>query len=592
MRNSMDAFVVSTRRKLRAFGKNHLGSVTTISAVAALPMMLAAGAAIDTVRINREQVAFNASVDAAALAVAADDRSSMNGLSESQKAARIAELETFAKKYMAADYTPQYGSSPDMAVHITITGQSVDLTASHNFPTTIMSLTGIDDINLTAHSQVMKAMRPIEIALVMDTTGSMASSGKIAGAKTAAHSLLNTLYGGTLASTPESEYIRVALVPFAAAVRLDKNAYDFNLGWIDTTGVNPISKLNFNSAPTPPTTWNNYTAWAKLKKTSTVYQTWNGCVEARMTGTAASNTDYNANDTAPTTATPATMFPAYFAPDTPSFGSSGTYGSYKNTSWTGSYIAEDTNTPQEITGVSSANAKLTTDAAILQYRQENYQKYDGRNIGAETTAATPDGPWSGCAKTPVVPMTHKRSNVETGIDAMSAAGPTLIAEGLSWGWRVISPTEPFTKVEGTSSIPASTISTYNHPRWQKIMVLMTDGDNDLSAGTDTLNGTVYSSYGRGTEPIANNRFGSTSSSNKMTELDNQMLNVCSKIKANGIKLYVTSFGTGVSATTKTRLQTCATDPTYYQHSTSSADLQAFFNHVGEDVLNKSIYVSK
>ena len=186
MRNSMDAFVVSARKKLKAFRENHLGSVTQITAVAALPMLLAAGAAIDTVRINREQVAFNAAVDSATLAVAADDRASLGGLSDSQRAARIAELEAFAKEYMAENYTPQYGSNPEMAVNITITGQAIDLTASHDFPTTIMSLTGITDINLTAHSQVMKAMRPIEIALVMDTTGSMASSGKIDGAKTAA----------------------------------------------------------------------------------------------------------------------------------------------------------------------------------------------------------------------------------------------------------------------------------------------------------------------------------------------------------------------------------------------------------------------
>ena len=46
-------------------------------------MMIAAGAAIDTVRINREQVAFDAAVDSAALAVAADDRASLAGLSDS-----------------------------------------------------------------------------------------------------------------------------------------------------------------------------------------------------------------------------------------------------------------------------------------------------------------------------------------------------------------------------------------------------------------------------------------------------------------------------------------------------------------------------
>jgi Flp pilus assembly protein TadG len=201
MRNSIDAFIGSAGRKLKAFRNDCLGSVTQITAVADLPMLLAAGAAIDTVRINREQVAFDAAVDSAALAVAADDRASLQGLSQAQVTTRIAELEDFAKKYMAENYTPQYGSSQEMAVDIDITGQTIDLTASHDFPTTIMSLTGIDEINLTSHAQIMKAMRPIELVMIMDTTGSMGTT-YMAQAKVAAHDLLKTIYEGTLASVP------------------------------------------------------------------------------------------------------------------------------------------------------------------------------------------------------------------------------------------------------------------------------------------------------------------------------------------------------------------------------------------------------
>ena len=105
----------------------------------------------------------------------------------------------------------------------------------------------------------------------------------MAQAKVAAHDLLKTLYAGTPAQVPESEYLRTALVPFSAAVRLNKNAYDFNLGWIDTTGANPLSKLNFTTS----TVYNNYTAWGKLKSNSSTYMSWNGCVEARARGTAA-----------------------------------------------------------------------------------------------------------------------------------------------------------------------------------------------------------------------------------------------------------------------------------------------------------------
>ena len=583
MRTSLDAFMGSTNRKLKAFRNDCLGSVTQITAVAAIPMMLAAGAAIDTIRINREQVAFDAAVDSAALAVAADDRASLAGLSDAQVTARIAELEEFAKKYLAENYTPQYGSSQEMPVHIDITGEAIDLTASHTFPTTIMSLTGIDEIELASHSQIKKAMRPIEIALVMDTTGSMSSSGKLDGAKTAARDLLNTIYGGSASSVPESEYLRVALVPFAAGVRLNPSAYDFNLNWIDTTGANPLSTVNFND-----TSWNNYTTWAKLKKTSSTYHTWNGCVEARMRGDDAANTDYNVNDVAPTSGV--TRFPAYFAMDPPSFGSSSSYGSYANDTWNGSYIPES-GTPSEVAGMTTAQKNDTSTAGLI-YRQQNQAKYLNRNIGSESFTSATNGPWKGCAKTSIVPLTYKRANVEAGITAMVAAGNTLIAEGVAWGWRVLSPTEPFTKVEASTSFPADTISTYHHPRWLKIMVIMTDGDNDISAGLDSLNGTTYTAYGRGKEDLANNRFGTTSNSSIMPALDDAMAAACTQAKAEGIELYVTSFGSGVSTATRAKLQACATDADNYQHASSSADLSAFFNHIGQDVLNKAIYVSK
>jgi hypothetical protein len=124
------------------------------------------------------------------------------------------------------------------------------------------------------------------------------------------------------------------------------------------------------------------------------------------------------------------------------------------------------------------------------------------------------------------------------------------------------------------------------------MVIMTDGDNDISAGVDTLNGTTYTAYGRGKETLADNRFGTTSDSSIMTALDTAMSQACAKAKAEGIELYVTSFGSGVSSSTRAKLQACATDADNYQHASSSADLAAFFNHIGQDVLNKSIYVSK
>ncbi|NMD09009.1 MAG: hypothetical protein GYA66_13645, partial [Phyllobacteriaceae bacterium] len=55
---------------------------------------------------------------------------------------------------------------------------------------------------------------------------------------------------------------------------------------------------------------------------------------------------------------------------------------------------------------------------------------------------------------------------------------------------------------------------------------------------------------------------------------------------------VASFGSGVSTATRARLQACATGTGYYQHANAPSDLAAFFNHIGQDVINKSIYVAK
>lgn len=571
------------KSRFMRFLRDNAGSVTPLLGLASIPVFLASGAALDMARINREQTAFHAAVESAALAVAADDRSATAGLSPTELASRKTQLLEMAKKYVAANFRSSSGGNSTINLDLTITGQAVTLTSSLDYPTTIMQLVGFDSVTLSADATVKKAMRPIELVMVMDTTGSMNNSGKISGAKDAAKKLLNTLYSGTLGNVPRSEFIRTALVPFAAAVKLDTQATDFNLNWIDTTGANPLSRLNFNEGPTNyPGGMNNYTAWSKLKETSTKSLAWNGCVEAR---TRTNNLVYD--DIAPNALNPDTLFPAYFNFDAP--GTTST--SDTMTSYGYSYLGGTSTTAvgSECRGLTSTQCTSTSGTAAYKYRQENPWKYDGAVIGAESTSNY--GPWMGCAVSKVVPMTYDRAATEAGIDAMVAAGPTLIAEGLAWGWRAISPGEPLTQVQGSGSIPSADIAPYGDARWQKIMVLMTDGDNDLSAGGYSYNGTIYSAYGVSGEVLASNRIGTQTSSNVMGNLDQAMLNVCQKIKDNDIELYVASFGTTISASTKSRLLQCATDADHYAHATTSADLVAFFDHIGENVLNKSIYVS-
>jgi Flp pilus assembly protein TadG len=361
----------TVKRRMRNFLRNDIGAIGQMMALTALPLFAAAGVAIDTARLAREETAFHAAVDSAVLAVASDDRSAIGNQSTTQQTASINTLTTFAQQYIAANYSPSTGAANDITVSLAISNQEITMTATHAVPPALMNLFGIGNTTLSSTSTVKKAMRPVEVTLVMDTTGSMATNNKITGAKTAAKSLLNTLYGGSLSQIPYSEYIRVSLVPFAAAVRLDQNATDFNLGWIDTTGANPLSKLNFNSS-----TWNNFTAWSQLKASgSTSPMAWNGCVEARSaTGS------LNENDTPPTGGD--TLFPAYFSPDTPiaSNGYSSQYGyDYISGNTSGSLSGENV-------GITTTQAKDWTDAGRL-FVQKNEKKYVNKTIAGESLSS-------------------------------------------------------------------------------------------------------------------------------------------------------------------------------------------------------------
>jgi|GEM_PF-839913 len=583
----LKGFAAAARKLARRYSHDSAGNLTMILAVAAVPMMVAVGAGVDYGRIARDTSAFRAATDSAALAVISSDRSSLTGLTTAQTATRMRDLTSFATTYI----TQNYGPAENLSVSLNITNELVTLTASHTLPNSLMGMAGLTDSTYTTTTQAKKASRPVELVMVMDTTGSMGTT-YMAQAKTAAHNLMTKIYGGTLTAASESQYIRVALVPFSGAVRLNTSAYDFDWSWIDTTGKSSVSSLNFRDYSTSTAgvapaaaTWNNYTAWSKLKVSGTALA-WNGCIESRPGS-------YATSDAAPSSSTGDSLFVPYFAPDEPTYSNSTSNGYYN------SYIGTSSS-PYEYTGMTSSgtyggtaynSTSSSMNSTLMLARQQNIGKYNNTSITGESSSDY--GPWFNCVKTPIVPLTYNRSKIETAIDAMTASGSTVIPEGLSWGWKVLSPTEPFTKVEAGALNPADTISAYHHPRWRKVMVLMTDGENDvLSNGSqvNTLNGTWYSSYGRGKATTAN-RFGTTTATSTGAALDTNMLSLCSNIKAAGIEIYTVAFrvtNTNILA----NLQSCATDSSHYSFAADGVALGTVFNHIGDNVNSTAIYLTK
>lgn len=510
------------------------------------------------------------------------------------------------------------------------------------------------------------ASPPIEVALVLDNTGSMAAD--MDDLRDAASDLATTLMsldGGS---------VRVALVPFVAQVNIGNGAEQ--MAWMDTTGVAPMNgelledrmigyvpRLNsssnrnhtgsncealsdrpyFDNTGTSGTnegypgpyrvTWRRGSAldtgycFAFTPDDGINYFTlfdlidieWKGCVEARPE-------PFDINDAAPTITDPRTLFTPFFWLDT-----GGTAGqSNTNTSSSVNYRNNNqsyiNDTPGDLraarasvvnasggtasnnlnnaansgsaTGVvmSSGRPPALDAAPSAQEQREarffNVFKYRSGTTSIDTTPADTRGPNRGCP-TPIVPLTTNDSVIQSNIAAMRdwMGGGTNQAEGLAWGWRVLSPTAPFT--EGAPYDPSGETV-------RKVIVLMSDGEN-TNVGTDAVMATDYSAYNymgfwrdyatgnaltellfgilHGVLPPGIIRRDIDSSNEYVDYVDDRQRDLCEAIKDADIEIYVVRFRNG----NEDLMRDCASGDDHFFNADNAQELAEAFDAIGSGI---------
>lgn len=207
--------------RLFQFGSDARANVAVTFAIAALPIFGMVGAAVDYTRVSRVQTQIQSALDSASLAVAKDSRN----LSD-------AALQVAAAKAFAGNFAPPADLSLG-AVSAARTGNTIRLQVAGSLQTTIAATMGVSTMPVNVVSQTAWNEPRIEIALVLDNTGSMGWSGKMAALKTAALDLINELE----ATRVSTDQVKIAVVPFATQVNIG-TAYR-NESWMrfDGTGV-------------------------------------------------------------------------------------------------------------------------------------------------------------------------------------------------------------------------------------------------------------------------------------------------------------------------------------------------------------------
>lgn len=267
-------------------------TVAPFLALALVPIVGLLGAAVDYSRANAARTAMQGALDSTALM-----------LSKDAATLQAPELAGKANAYFSALF-----KNPD-AKNVTISQQfnsplqgsfSLKLTGSATVNTMFATLLGQSQIDISTSAEVIWGIKKLNLALVLDNTGSMSQNGKMDALKTAAHNLLTTLQNA--AKTPGD--VKVSIVPFAtdtniAAADIDPSFVDWQY-WDAANGSCSKSKYHSKSSCT-----SNGGQWAPAS-----HAAWNGCVMDRD-----QNNDVLA--TAPLAGATSTLFPAHQASSCP-----------------------------------------------------------------------------------------------------------------------------------------------------------------------------------------------------------------------------------------------------------------------------------
>lgn len=231
---------------LRRFAREERGNAAVVFALVLLPLLASTGLALDSLLAFTVQERLQRSVDAAGLA-AGSTPDPINIVAD-------------ARAYFRANFdaAPGLATAADPTVQVSTDATEITVTASATMPTRFMRLFGQDSVTVNARSVIERENREMELALVLDNTGSMKDNGKFAAMRNAALELVNTIYR----DQDQHSNLLVAVVPYVATVNIGNQ----HASWLEPT--DRVFKVHDPSDPTDDPFYPSP-------------QGWKGCVMAR-----------------------------------------------------------------------------------------------------------------------------------------------------------------------------------------------------------------------------------------------------------------------------------------------------------------------
>ncbi len=533
---------ISTAR----FAKDERGTVAVVLGLAAIPLVMSVGAALDYSRANAVDTSLQSVVDAAAV----------KAVAQRTQEERRAHAIQFVRAGVGRLPHGATVRDADIVVAEELTGSlrtpRLTVRATASVPMVMSQMLGVRTFSVAAQADAAVSSKTVEIALVVDVTGSMLGD-RIRALRSSATDFVNTL----LADNVDTQNIRLSIVPYTASVNIGRARGDWLKSLNDTVGGSRFSnryiwrEVSQAQCTGTNVTWNAdlqachigaLQVWDEkggpcpgIKDRNVCYVSdgWAGCVEERGRG-----------DDDMTDAPPATKrWRPYYWP-----------------SWGGVANASPSN---------NFNSYLPN--AVDETRQTNGFGNGGR------------GPNLGCPQNTIMNWTNNRAALLQHIAGFEAwhRGGTMGHIGLVWGWRMLSPR--WRGLWGSPELPRD----YDTSATQKIVVFMTDGENGFFAGLAPSGSSDYTAYGR-VDEVPN------MTTSAQTFLDQKMLKTCTDMKAHEIEIFTVGLGLSNNAAgTQARnlLRTCATSNTHF-FDANTTTLLAHFNKIANEIASRRIRIAR
>lgn len=543
---------------LRRFVAARYANVAITFALSLIPILGLAGAAIDLSRANAVKTSLQEALDSTALMA-------------SKNAATLtsAQVQSTAQGYFLAMFT----RSDVTNVHFTASysgdsGSSVVVNASADMPTEFMAILGYKKITIIGSATAKWGSARLRVALVLDTTGSMSSDGKINALKTATKNLLTQLQ----AATSVDGDVYISIIPFSKNVNVGSNNYGAN--WIDWTDWESEPAILKTSKPG---NWDQIGPGSSCPFSTSSYGF--GCTtgpvnNSPITSTIPASGNYSGyicpdadsgnksalkiglyyngcyNSVPTTTTTTTTVSSGWFA---------SCYG-YNNCSCTGSngskvcrQTTTTTGAPYTHTWIKNDHSTWNGCIADRGASANPVSDYD-RLVTAPSTsiAATlfPAEQNSYCSPA-ITGLNYSWSSMASQVDSLYPLGATNQPIGLVWGWQSLVGGGP---LSAPAKNPAYT--------YIDVIILLSDGLNTQDRW-----------YGNGS---------ATNTSVDYRMYDTSGNGTCANIKAAGIAIYTIQVNTGGDPTS-TLLRNCASDTSKFFLLTTANQIVTTFNTIGTNL---------